>query len=65
MLALNFKTLPNMSVYGSDHHFQEQWLGAGDVISFLCILKSVSANQSGGSVWKLVSCICTCYAGPS
>ena len=35
-----------MSVYGPDHHFQEQWLGIGDVTSFLCILRSVSVNQS-------------------
>ena len=37
-----------MSVYGPDHHFQEQWLGVGDVTSFFCILRSVSVNQSGG-----------------
>ena len=36
-----------MSVCGPDHHFQEQSLGVGDVTSFLCILGSVSVNQSG------------------
>ena len=60
MLVLNSKSLdvPNMSVYGPDHHFQEQWLGVGDVTSFLCILRSVSVNQSCGfcmvsGVWYL------------
>ena len=37
-----------MSVYESDHHFQEQWLGVGDVTLFFCILRSVSLNLSGG-----------------
>ena len=48
MLALNTKTVPTMSVYGPDHHFQEQWLGVRNVTSFFCILRSVSVNRSGG-----------------
>ena len=58
VLALNSKSVPNMSVYELDHHFQEQRLGVGDVTTFLCILRSVSVNQSCGfsmvsGVWYL------------
>ena len=28
-LILSPKTVPNMSVYGPDHHFQGQWLDVG------------------------------------
>ena len=37
-----------MSVYGPDHHFQTYWLAVGDVTSFLCVLCSMSVNQSRG-----------------
>ena len=39
-----------MSVYVLNHDFQEQWLAVGDVTIFLCILRSVSINQSGLSI---------------
>ena len=40
--------MPNVSVYGPDHHFQGQWWTLADVTSFSCILQSVSVDQSGG-----------------
>ena len=40
--------MPNVSVYGPDHHFQGQRLDIGHVTSFSCILQSLSVDQSGG-----------------
>ena len=42
---LSPRTVPNMSAYGPDHHFQGQWL---DVESCYLIFPSVSVDQSGG-----------------
>ena len=37
--------MPNVSIYGTDHHFQGQWLDIDRCfISFSCILWSVSVD---------------------
>ena len=40
--------MPNVSVYGPDHHFRINDKTLRDVTSFFCILWSVSVDQSGG-----------------
>ena len=47
-LILSPKTVPNVSVYGPDHHFQGKGWTLRDVTSLSCILWSVSVVQSGG-----------------
>ena len=47
-LILSPRTVPNMSVYGPDHHFQDQWLDGERCYLIFCILQSVSVDQSGG-----------------
>ena len=47
MLALiqSPSSVPNVSVYGPDHHFQGQWLDVESCYLISCIL------------WSLISCI--------
>ena len=50
MLALipSPRTVPNLSVYGPDHHFQDQWLDVERCYLIFEILQSASVDQSGG-----------------
>ena len=68
MLALDSKSriVPNMSVYGPDHHFQEQWSGVERY--YLIFLHPVVGVN--GSVWRFIcgnGCLVLvpCYVGPS
>ena len=50
MLALipSPRTVPNVSMYGPDHHFLDQWLDVGRCYLIFLHLVSVSVDQSGG-----------------
>ena len=50
MLALfvSFRTVPNVSVYGPDHHFQDQWL---DVERCYPVFLHLVVSVSSSSVW--------------
>ena len=65
-LILSPKTVPNMSVYGPDHHFLDQWLDVGRCyLIFLHLVVGVSRSvwwfKYGN--WSLV--LVPCYIGPS
>ena len=64
-LFLSPKTVPNVSVYGPDHHFQDQWLNVERC--FLIFLHLVVGVSS--SVWWLKNgnwcfVLVPCYVGP-
>ena len=47
--------MPNVSVYGSDHHFQDQWLDVERCyLIFPHRVWSVSVGQSGGLSMEIV-----------
>ena len=67
MLALFLcpRTVPNLSVYGPDHHFQDQWLDVERCyLVFLLLVVSVSSSvwwfKNGN--WCLV--FVPCNVGP-
>ena len=47
-LFLSPRTMANVSVYGPDHHFQDQWLNIERCYLIFWILQSVLVVQSGG-----------------
>ena len=64
-LFLSPRTVPNMSVYGSDYHFQDQWLDVERCyLIFLHLVVSVSSSvwwfKNGN--WCLV--FVPCNVGP-
>ena len=70
MLALSSvstpRTVPNLSVYGPDHHFQEQWFGIERCYLILLypavgVIRSVWRFKYGN--WCFV--FAPCYVDPS
>ena len=68
MLAFDLspRTVPNMSVYRSDHHFQDQWLGVVRCYFIfphpaVGVSRSVLRFQNGNWCFVFVPC----YVGPS
>ena len=65
-LILTPRTVPNVSMYGPDHHFLDQWLDVERrYLIFLHLVVSVSR-----SVWWLKNgnwcfVLVPCYVGPS
>ena len=64
-LILSNRTVPNVSVYGPDHHFQDQWLDVERCyLVFLHLVVSVSSSvwwfKNGN--WCLV--FVPCNVGP-
>ena len=60
------RTVSNVSVYGLDHHFQDQWLDAERCYliflhSVVCVSKSDWWFKNGNWCFVLVPC----YVGPS
>ena len=58
-LFLSPRTVPNVSVYGSDHHFQDQWLNVKRCyLIFLHLVVGVSSSvwwfKNGNSCFVLV-----------
>ena len=47
-LILSPRTVPNVSMYGPDYHFQDQLLDIEKCYLIFCILWSVLVDQSGG-----------------
>ena len=65
-LILSPRTVPNVSVYGPNQHFQEQWLDVERCyLIFLHLVVSVSRSvwwfKNGNWCFVLVPC----YVGPS
>ena len=65
-LILSPRTVPNMSVYGPDHHFQDRWLDVErGYLDFLHLVVGVSRSiwwfKYGN--WCFVRVLC--YVGPS
>ena len=65
-LILSPRTVPNTSVYGADHHFQDHWLDVvGCYLIFLhpvvSVHRSVLCFKYGNWCFVLVPC----YVGPS
>ena len=68
MLALSPspRTVPNMSVYGPEHHFQEQWLGI-ERCYLIFLQPAVGVSRS---VWRFkygnwCFVFVPCYVDPS
>ena len=66
VLALIQRTVRNVSVYGPDYHFQDQWLDVERCyLIFLhpvvCVVRSVLCFKNGNWCFVLVPC----YVGPS
>ena len=64
-LFLSPRTMPNVSVYGPDHHFQDQWLNVERC--YLILLHLVVGV--GSSVWWFKNgnwcfVLVPCYVGP-
>ena len=65
-LFLSPRTVPNVSVYWSDHHFQDQWLNVERCyLIFLHLVVGVSSSvwwfKNGNWCFVLVPC----YVGPA
>ena len=65
-LILSPRTVPNVSVYGTDHHFLDQWLDVERCyLIFLHLVVGVSRSvwwfKNGNWCFVLVPC----YVGPS
>ena len=65
-LILSPRTVPNMSVYGPDHHFQDHWLDVERChLIFphhvVCVSRSVWWLKYGNWCFVFVPC----YVGPS
>ena len=65
-LVLSPRTVPNVSVYGPNHHFRDQWL---DIEGCYLIFLHPVVGVSGSVLWFKYGNWCfvlvSCYVGPS
>ena len=58
-LILSPRTVPNVTVYGPDHHFLDQWLDVERCyLIFLHPVVVLVEDQSGGLSMEIVLCTC-------